>query len=117
MQATVAECEQNFYLERCRLTRSCLRTGEQDAPRTGRVNELFVYNNFAREAVEVVEAGDICALTGIANASIGDTICSREFVNPLPTIEVCMLHLLHQQRLVDSKYLCRLDKPLTACIS
>ena len=53
-----------------------------------RVNELFVYNNFAREAVDMVEAGDICALTGIANASIGDTICSREFVNPLPTIEV-----------------------------
>ena len=52
------------------------------------MNELFVYNNFAREAVDVVEAGDICALTGIANASIGDTICSREFVNPLPTIEV-----------------------------
>ena len=60
-----------------------------------------MYNNFAREAVDAVEAGDICALTGIANVSIGDTICSREFVNPLPTIEVrglchVMLALLSQ---------------------
>ena len=75
------------------------------------MNELFVYNNFAREAVEVVEAGDICALTGIANASIGDTICSREFVNPLPTIEVCAFACAPpQQPAVIKHAVCRLHK-------
>ena len=65
--------------------------GEQDAPRTARITELFVYNDFTRVAVDTVDAGDICAMTGISNVSIGDTICDREFVNPLPTIEVWVL--------------------------
>lgn len=50
--------------------------------------ELFVYNDFARMPVENVEAGDICAFTGITNVSIGDTICSRESVTALETITV-----------------------------
>ncbi len=29
------------------------------------MNELFVYDNFARVAADVVEAGDICCLSGI----------------------------------------------------
>jgi len=48
-----------------------------------------VYNDFTRMAVDSVEAGDICAFTGANNVSIGDTVCSREFVIPLPTITVC----------------------------
>lgn len=39
-------------------------------------------------AVEEVKAGDICALAGIQNVSIGDTICSREYPVPLPAITV-----------------------------
>ena len=35
-----------------------------------------------------MQAGDICALTGLQNVSIGDTICSREFPSPLPAITV-----------------------------
>lgn len=62
--------------------------GEEQNPRTGRVVELFVYNDFARMPVDNVEAGDICAFTGVNNVSIGDTICSRESVVALPTITV-----------------------------
>jgi GTP-binding protein len=39
-------------------------------------------------AVDEVKAGDICALSGIQNVSIGDTICSREYPVPLPAITV-----------------------------
>jgi GTP-binding protein len=57
--------------------------------RQGKVAELFVYDNFARVPVESVSAGDICALTGIADISIGETVCAKEFpANPLPTIKV-----------------------------
>lgn len=42
----------------------------------------------AQVAVDEVKAGDICALTGLQNVAIGDTICSREFPAPLPSITV-----------------------------
>ena len=47
-----------------------------------------MYNDFARMPVDNVEAGDICAFTGVNNVSIGDTICSRDSVVALPTITV-----------------------------
>lgn len=79
-----------------RITSGSIRVSEQVAicqpgeekPRTGKVSELFVYNDFARVAVDEVKAGDICALTGLQNVAIGDTICSREFPAPLPAITV-----------------------------
>jgi GTP-binding protein len=39
--------------------------------RVGKVNELFVYDNFLRVPVEEVQAGDICALTGILDILVG----------------------------------------------
>lgn len=46
-----------------------------------------MYDNFARVGVDEVAAGDICALTGLAAVSIGETICDPSDVRPLPTIE------------------------------
>jgi len=63
------------------------RGAGDDKPRSGRVAELFVYDNFSRVPVEQAEAGDICALTGLADVSIGETICAREAPNPLPMIK------------------------------
>ena len=57
--------------------------------RGGKISELFVYDNFSRAAVDEVDAGDICAVTGLSDVSIGETICSREQPEPLPTITVC----------------------------
>jgi predicted membrane GTPase involved in stress response len=59
--------------------------------RGGKISELFVYDNFSRAAVDVVDAGDICAVTGLSNVSIGETICSCDQPTPLPTITVCAL--------------------------
>jgi GTP-binding protein len=56
--------------------------------RPGKVNELFVYDNFSRVAVEEVQAGDICAVTGIQDIGIGETLCSKEAPVALPTIKV-----------------------------
>ena len=46
-----------------------------------------MYDNFNRVPVEQAEAGDICALTGLPDVAIGETICAREAPNPLPTIK------------------------------
>ena len=37
-----------------------------------KVNELFVYDNFSRTPVDEVQAGDICALTGIQDIMVGN---------------------------------------------
>jgi predicted membrane GTPase involved in stress response len=38
--------------------------------RKGKVNELFVYDNFNRVQVDEVKAGDICAFTGIGDIGV-----------------------------------------------
>ena len=57
-------------------------------PRTGKIAECFVYDNFARAAVETVRAGDIAAFTGLGDVSIGETVCATDAIDPLPTIAV-----------------------------
>lgn len=56
--------------------------------RGGKISELFVYDNFNRVPVDEVQAGDICALTGLGDVAIGETICCRNNPVPLPTITV-----------------------------
>lgn len=60
----------------------------ETSPRSGKISELFVYDNFSRSATDSVDAGDICAVVGLADASIGETICLPDSPNPLPTIKV-----------------------------
>ena len=66
-----------------------VRAADEEKIRSGRVSELFVYDNFSRVPVDQAEAGDICALTGLSDVAIGETICAREAPNPLPTIKAC----------------------------
>src|SRR3990172_1790739 len=55
---------------------------------TYQVAELFTFLGLKRLKVDKVEAGDICALTGIETVSIEDTIASPEKPEALPRIEV-----------------------------
>lgn len=57
-------------------------------PRAAKIGEAFVYDNFSRVAVDEVGAGDICAITGLADVAIGETVCARDAPDPLPTISV-----------------------------
>ncbi|VFQ78500.1 unnamed protein product [Cuscuta campestris] len=60
----------------------------EDEHRFGRVSELFVYEKFYRVPAESVEAGDICAVCGIGDIQIGETIAEKSNGKPLPTITV-----------------------------
>lgn len=53
-----------------------------------KVNQLFVFQGLDRIEVEQAEAGDIIAVAGISEASIGDTIADAEQPEALPTIAV-----------------------------
>ncbi len=51
------------------------------ACRPARVSELFEYDNFIRVPAEVVEAGDICALSGISDVLVcSNLICQLKLV-------------------------------------
>ena len=53
-----------------------------------RIKEAFVFEGIERMKVTEVQAGDLCAVTGIEGFEIGDSICDAEDPEPLPTIKM-----------------------------
>jgi len=53
-----------------------------------RVKELFIFDGLGRRKVESVACGDICAITGIENFEIGDTIADFENPEAMPTMKI-----------------------------
>ncbi len=53
-----------------------------------RIKEVYVFDGIERRKVAEVQAGDICAITGIEGFEIGDSICDAEDPHPLQTIEI-----------------------------
>ncbi|MBN2169085.1 MAG: translational GTPase TypA [Actinobacteria bacterium] len=53
-----------------------------------KIDKVFCYRGLNREEVEIATAGDIVALTGIAEAHIGETIADRENPKALPVIDI-----------------------------
>jgi len=53
-----------------------------------RIDKVFGYRGLNREEVDGAIAGDIVALTGIADAHIGETIADKENPEALPTIDI-----------------------------
>jgi GTP-binding protein len=50
--------------------------------------QIFVFEGLARIEVDEVQCGDICAIVGIDNIDIGDTIADAENPEPLPVISI-----------------------------
>ena len=55
---------------------------------TGRLTKLMAYRGLERVQVEEVEAGDIIAVAGLAEATVPDTVGSPEVSKPLEAIPV-----------------------------
>jgi GTP-binding protein len=53
-----------------------------------KVVQVFTYQGLGRLEVEEAQAGDIVALTGIADANIGETLADMEQPEALPTIAI-----------------------------
>ena len=53
-----------------------------------RIAKAFTFENLGRCEVASVECGDICAIMGLDNVDIGDTIAAPECPEPLPLIAV-----------------------------
>lgn len=78
-----------------RVTRGSVKKGlpvllmkRGDVQISGRIDKIFGYRGLLREEIDQASAGDIIAMTGIADAHIGDTIADKEQPEALPVIDV-----------------------------
>lgn len=53
-----------------------------------RIQKLFGYYGYSRVEIDHAEAGDIVAIAGLADISVGETICSQGQVLPLPILHI-----------------------------
>lgn len=53
-----------------------------------RIKDVMLFEGFGKEKVEEVRAGDICAIVGLENFEIGDTVADYENPEALPTIAI-----------------------------
>lgn len=59
-----------------------------DKQKKFRIKELFVFEGLGRTKVNSVRSGDLCAIVGLDQFDIGDTIAALEAPEALPRIEV-----------------------------
>ena len=60
----------------------------ENGPRKVRVNQLFTFEGMKRIPASMVESGDSCAIAGIPEINIGDTITLVDNPSPLPRLTV-----------------------------
>ena len=53
-----------------------------------RVQKLFGYYGYKRIEIEEAEAGDLVAIAGLADISVGETICNTTDILPLPQLHI-----------------------------
>ena len=61
------------------------RNGEKEKTR---IKELHTFTGMGRQRIQEVSSGDICAIIGLENFEIGDTICDFENPEALPPISI-----------------------------
>ncbi|MGH4022327.1 MAG: translational GTPase TypA [Pseudonocardiaceae bacterium] len=98
LQAHVTNLDASTFLGRialCRVRAGRIRKGqtvawcrEDGSVRPVRVTELLRTEGLQRVPAELVEAGDLVAIAGIADITIGDTLAELDDPRPLPRIIV-----------------------------
>lgn len=98
LQLQVSALAYDDYIGRLgigRVTKGVVKAGSVVAVAKGdgqiekrKINQVFVYRGLARMAVDQAEAGDIVVVSGIADISIGETICMPEHPDPLEMIQI-----------------------------
>ncbi|MEM6628250.1 MAG: translational GTPase TypA [Bacteroidota bacterium] len=79
-----------------------------------RIKELFVFEGLGRKKVEEAQAGDICALVGLEDFEIGDTVADREVPEGLPPIAIDEPTLSMRFTINDSPFFGREGKFVTS---
>ena len=53
-----------------------------------RIQKLFGYYGYNRVEIDSAEAGDIIAVSGLADISVGETLCDNDHILPLPKLHI-----------------------------
>jgi len=100
LQMLVSSIDYNEYVGRIaigRIERGTIRQNQEivvcnalkpEMAMKAKAVNLYVFDGLAKTAVPQSEAGDIIALSGIGEVTIGDTICAADCVEPLPFVEI-----------------------------
>lgn len=98
LQLQVCQLAYDDYIGRLgigRINKGKIKSGETVSLATNdgkvesfRVTKLFVNEGIKRVEVPVAYFGDIVTVAGCSNVSIGDTICEKDKINPLPKIVI-----------------------------
>ncbi|MBS1368697.1 MAG: translational GTPase TypA [Lentisphaeria bacterium] len=68
------------------------------------VKQLFTFEGLSRQETSVVECGDLCAIVGISDIDISDTICDAEHPEPMPAIAIDEPTISMMFRINDSPF-------------
>ena len=97
MQMLVSNIDYDDYLGRIaigRIERGKIKNGmpvsicKQEKNTQGKIAKLFTYMGLKRVEVDEVDAGDIVAISGIPDISIGDTICDVNNPEKIPFVDI-----------------------------
>jgi GTP-binding protein len=78
------------------------------------VVQVLEFDRLAKKEVEEIRAGDVCAVVGLDDADIGDTICEFDKPRALPPLTIDEPTLDMVFRVNDSPFASREGKPLTS---
>ena len=100
LQLLVSSIDYNEYVGRIaigRVERGTIRVNQEvviadyhnaDVKQKAKVVALYEYDGLGKKAIQQATAGEIVALSGIADITIGRTICAPEAIEPLPFVKI-----------------------------
>lgn len=98
LQVLISNIDYDDYVGRIgvgRVERGAIRMGQQavlchtdGTASTVKVSRLYQYEGLRRVEQDTAQAGDLIALSGIADINIGETLCDVEHPEPLPFVKI-----------------------------
>lgn len=97
MQLLVSNIDYDDYLGRIaigRVERGIIRANQnvvackEEKNINGKIAKLFTYQGLKKVEADEIKAGDIVAISGMADINIGDTICDQEHPEKIPFVNI-----------------------------
>jgi len=100
LQLLVSSIDYNEYVGRIavgRIERGTIKVNQEvmitdyhdpEMKRKGKVVALYTYDGLGKAPVQEASAGEIVALSGMADITIGRTLCALDAIDPLPFVKI-----------------------------
>ena len=98
LQLQISNLDYDNFLGRLgvgRVSKGCIKNGEtvslarnDGKIESFRISKLYVTEGIKRVEKDIAYFGDIVTIAGCADISIGDTICAKDHIDPLPPIHI-----------------------------